>query len=42
MSHTLHDAALDHHRCPTPGETSVNPTRAMAAQRADPLTRESA
>ena len=29
----LREAALDYHRCPTPGKISVTPTKAMATQR---------
>jgi malate dehydrogenase (oxaloacetate-decarboxylating)(NADP+) len=42
MSDNLRDAALDHHRDPTPGKIAVIPTQAMAAQRAHARTRRSA
>ena len=33
MSNELRDAALEYHRCPTPGKISVVPTKAMETQR---------
>ena len=33
MPEDLREAALDHHRYPTPGKISVTPTKVMATQR---------
>ncbi len=33
MAENLREAALEYHRCPTPGKISVTPTKAMATQR---------